>query len=238
MPTLKLLYEREYPITDKIKIMIPSVGEVSDNEDEYYGLVRSLTAMPIDMMVELDDAGIDFTAINDYELFCILFSGIQRHDAHLIFGDLDLTKFQPALNEETGVFTFVDAENDIVIDRTVQQNIAMILRKIHHLKKDTRTPGNKEARDYMIKRARKKAQRHRNAKEASQIESLIIAMVNTEQFKYDYESVRGLSIYQFNESVHQIIHKVDYDNRMFGVYSGTVSAKDLSQDELNWLTHK
>ena len=63
-------------------------------------------------------------------------------------------------------------------------------------------------------------------------------MVNTEQYKYGYESTRDLSIYQFNESVRQIIKKVDYDNRMYGVYSGTVSAKDLSQDDLNWLTHK
>lgn len=47
-----------------------------------------------------------------------------------------------------------------------------------------------------------------------------------------------LSIYQFNESVRQIIKKIDYDNKMYGVYAGTVSAKDLSQDDLNWLTHK
>jgi hypothetical protein len=25
---------------------------------------------------------------------------------------------------------------------------------------------------------------------------------------------------------------------MHGIYAGTVSAKDLSQDDLNWLTHK
>ena len=59
-----------------------------------------------------------------------------------------------------------------------------------------------------------------------------------EEIKYDFESVKNLSIYQFNESVKQIIRKVDYDNRMFGVYSGTISAKDLSQEDLDWLTHK
>ena len=44
--------------------------------------------------------------------------------------------------------------------------------------------------------------------------------------------------YQFNESVRQIIKKIDYDNKMHGIYAGTVSAKDLSQDDWNWLTHK
>ena len=63
-------------------------------------------------------------------------------------------------------------------------------------------------------------------------------MVNTEQFKYNYETVRDITIYQFNESVRQIVSKVDYEHRMHGVYAGTVSVKDLSQDDLTWLSHK
>ena len=80
--------------------------------------------------------------------------------------------------------------------------------------------------------------RNRNRKQESQLEPLIIAMVNAEQYKYDFEGTRELSIYQFNESVRQIIKKVDYDNRMYGIYAGTINAKELSQDDLNWLTHK
>ena len=82
-----------------------------------------------------------------------------------------------------------------------------------------------------MKRRQKKA-------EASQIEPLIVALVNTEQYKYDFESTRMLSIFQFNECVRQIIKKIDYDNRMRGIYAGTISAKDMKPDDLNWLTHK
>ena len=64
---------------------------------------------------------------------------------------------------------------------------------------------------------------------------MIISVVNTEQFKYNYESVKSLTIYQFNESVYQIVRKVDYDNRMHGVYAGTIDAKELKQDDLTWL---
>ena len=90
----------------------------------------------------------------------------------------------------------------------------------------------------MIERAKIKAKRRKNIKEDSQLESLIIAMVSTEQFKYNFEEVKKLTIYQFNESVRQIIKKVEYDNRMHGIYSGTINAKDLNKDDLNWLTHK
>lgn len=234
MSTINLLYKSEYAINDKIKIMIPSVGDVMDNETSYYNMVSNMTAMPIDYMVQLDDANIDFTEITEYELFILMFDGLKQRDASLIFGDLDITKFR---FDETSM-SFFDTENDIIIDYRVQQQIAAVLRKIHHLEKNRRKPGNEEAKEYMLERARKKMQRNKTRSTESQLEQLIVALVNTEEFKYDYESTRNLSIYQFNESVRQIIHKVDYNNRMHGVYAGTVDPKGFSHDELNWLIHK
>ena len=238
MPTQNLLYKKQYPINDSISIVIPSVGQILDNEDGYYGLVSILTATPVDLMVQLDDAGIDFTSINEYELFLLMFDGLKSQNTSLVFGDLDLSKFKMAVNKQNGNIVLLDEEHDITIDRVIHSQIAGVLRKIHHLEKNRRKPANIEVKEYMLKRARDKMKRHRNRKEASQLESLIIAMVNTEQYKYDFEGTRELSIYQFNESVRQVIKKVDYDNRMYGVYAGTVNAKDLSQDDLNWLTHK
>lgn len=238
MPIQNLLYKKSYKINDSISIIIPTVGEIIDNEESYYGLVSALTAMPIDMLCQLDDIGIDFTSIDEYDLFLLLFDGIKSQDTSLIFGDLDLSKFQLGVNEQNGNIVLIDAENDIKIDRIIHSYIAGILRKIHHLEKNKRKPANKEAKEFMLERARAKLKRNRNRKENSQLESLIISMVNTEQYKYDFERTRELSIYQFNESVRQVIKKIDYDNRMYGVYTGTISAKDLSQDDLNWLTHK
>lgn len=238
MPTQNFLYKKQIAINDSISIVVPTVGEIIDNEDAYYGLVSMLTAMPIDLMVQLDDAGIDFTTLNEWELFLLLFSGIKSQDTRQIFGDLDLSKFKMAVNEQNGNIILLDDEHDIRIDRAIQAQIANVLRKIHHLEKNTRKPANEEAKKFMIERARAKQRRNRNRKEDSQLETLIIAMVNTEQYKYDFESTRGLSIFQFNESVRQVINKVDYEHRMYGVYTGTINAKELSQDELNWLKHK
>ena len=238
MPTLNLLYQRQYKINDDVQVVIPTVGEIIDDEDAYYGLVSLLTAMPIDMMVPLSDAGVDFTKINDYELFLMLFSGIKTQDTHLVFGDLDLSKFELATNSNNDTVVLWNQETNVVIDRAIHGQIANILRKIHHLEKNLRKPGNDEAKEYMIQRARDKQRRNRNRKTESQLESLIVAMVNSEQYKYDFEGTRELSIYQFNESVRQIINKVDYQNRMIGVYTGNIDSKHLSQDDLNWLTHK
>lgn len=238
MSTLNLLYQKQYPINDSIKVIIPTVGQILDDEDEYYNLVSILTAMPIDLMVQLDDAGIDFTTINEYELFLMMFAGLRTQDTHLIFGDLNLDKFEMAVNQQNGNIVLRNEEDDVTIDRAIHGQIAGVLRKIHHLEKNRRKPANQDAKEYMLKRAREKMRRNKNRKQISQLESLIIAMVCTEQYKYDFEGTRELSIYQFNESVRQIIKKVDYDNRMYGVYAGTINPKELSQDDLNWLTHK
>lgn len=233
-----LLYRHELPINDYISIRIPLVGEVIDNEDEYYGLVSMLTAMPIDMMVQLDDMGIDFVDINEYDLFLLLFGTLREQDTSLVFGDLDLSQFQPAISEQNGEIILLNEQSGVCIDRAIHGMIADALRKIHQLKKDIRKPGNTAAREYMIDRARKKMARRQKQNQDSHLESLIVALVNSEQCNYSFEGIRELSIYQFNRSVRQVIRKNDYNNVMHGVYAGTVSTKDLSQDELNWVTNK
>lgn len=75
MATQNLLYKNRLAINDSISIVVPTVGEIIDDEDTYYTLVSVLTAMPIDFMVLLDEAGVDFTTINEYQMFLMLFKG-------------------------------------------------------------------------------------------------------------------------------------------------------------------
>lgn len=235
---INLLYKNWLDVNDQIKIKIPTVGEVIEHEEEYYGLVTILTAMPIDFMVQLDELGIDFSKVTDYELFIGMFNTIREQDTSLVFGDLDIQKFFPYEDEETHDIVLFDEENDIIIDKRVYQKIALILRTIHHLKKNNKKPGNEEARRYMIERAKAKMNRNKNRAIESQLEPLIISMVNTEQYKYDFESTKNLTIYQFNESVRQIIRKVDYEHKMSGIYAGTVDVKKIDKKELDWLNHR
>lgn len=234
-----LLYEKKcIHINDKIKIHMPTIEEILDDEEGYYVLISIIVAMPIDLMVLLDDIGIDFTQIDEYELFLLMFQQIQQLDTSIVFEDLDISRFCMSINQSNGTLVLRDEENDITIDRAIYEQITSTIRKINHLKKDIHKPGNNSAKKYLLERARKKAKRNKNKPFESSLEPLIIAMVNTEQYKYDFEGTKELTIYQFNESVKQIINKVDYDNKMRGVYAGTINIKDLSPNELNWLSHK
>lgn len=232
------LYAHSYPVNESISIVIPTVGQIIENESAYYGLITAVTATPSDFMVQLDDIGVDFSQITSFELFLMLFKEIKKMDTSLVFGDLDLSKFETAINQQNGNVVLIDQENRIVIDRAIHDQICRVIRKINHLEKNDRKPANEEAKKYMIERARVKQRRAARRPYKSQLEDLIISMVNTEQYKYGYEGTLDLTIYQFNASVYQIVKKINYDNTMIGCYAGTINAKELSQDQLNWLTSK
>lgn len=232
----RLLYADRYDINDKIHIMIPTVGEVINNEEKYFEAVYTIVATPYDLMVQLDDNGIDFSKISSFDLFCLLFGQLRTMDTSMVFGDLDLSKFTAAINNKNGMVVLRDEENDITIDKVIHGQICACLRKLLNIPETDKKPGNEEARQYMLQKARKKMKRRKRRKQAdSQIEDLIVALVNTAEFPYDYTSVRDISIYQFYASLKQIVHKVKFDKTMIGVYAGTVQFDKLSMDERSWI---
>lgn len=231
-----LLYCKSYKINDYITIRIPTFGEVFDNEEAYYEAVTAIVSTPNDMMVQLDDAGIDFTTVKDFDLFTWLFPKLLECDTSLIFGDLDLSKFKPRVHKITGEVALIDMENERIIDSSIHAQIADLLRKILLLEKNDKKPANEEAKKYMLYRARKKFKRaSKKRKNNSSLESYAIALVNCEKFKYDFESIREISIYQFYMSLQEVSHRIKFDNTMIGCYAGTIKTESLSSKDLSWI---
>ena len=230
-----ILFSSSIRVNDAISIHIPTVGEIYDNEDAYYTYALSWLATPYDMMVQLEDAHIDFTAINDFQLFLILFDQIKRMDSSLVFGDLDLSKFVVMQNEANGEYLVRDPETGVCIDRSLHALICKHLRRILNIPRNDKRPGNAEAKRYMLERARLKLKRQARKQRESQLETYIIALVNTEQFPYNYTTVRDMTIYQFYASMGQISHKIKFDNLMIGYYAGTIKEDSLKAKDKTWV---
>lgn len=231
------LYETKHKINDYITIRVPTIKEIIENEDDYYGNVALIVATPYDMMVQLDDMKIDFTKINDWDLFCLLFNELRTRDLSLIFDGLDLRDFVTAENKQNGNIVLINPKTGAKIDRATYDQICRYLRNTLRLQKNEKKPANEEARKFLIERTRKKLKRRRKQLVESQIEKYIVALVNTSEFPYTYDSVLGLTINQFYASLHQIVRKIKYDNLMIGCYAGTVNMKELDQNELNWISN-
>lgn len=225
-------------LDSKLSVRIPTVQEILEDEFTYYSIISSLTASPFQYMVQLDDMGIDFTTISDYELFKMLFLIYTKSDLSILFGDLDMSDFSMYIGKSNDTFIYSPNKN-IEINEKVYNDLVDTIRKINLLEKVKYKPGNESARKYLLEKERKKQKRNAKKKQEPYLERLVIALVNTSEFPYDYDSCMDLSIYRFNQSFKQIQHKIAFDNTMVGVYAGTVDTSKLgNKDILSWIPNK
>lgn len=226
-------------ILPNLFIRIPTVGEILEDEQHYYSLISSLTATPFQYMVQLDDIGIDFTNITDYELFLMLFPSFALTDMSILFGDTNFSDISVCKSNKNDKLVLYSRKNDIVIDELIYGKIVEYIRKINNLKKENRKPGNDEAKEFRIKLERKKQKRNAQKSYEPYLEKMIVALVNRPEFKYNYEQVNNLTIYQFNQSFEQIKTSITFDNTMIGVYAGTVDTSKMKDKScLSWLPTK
>lgn len=234
-----LLNATSVEIVPNLSLRIPTVGEILEDEDKYYGIVSSLTASPFQYMVQLDDMGIDYTQITDYQLFMMLFPMYAQSDLSLIFGDLDTSDFNVYINQDDDSQVIYSPSNNIVIDELVYNDLSDMIRKINLFEKVKSKPGNESARKYLLEKERKKQKRNAKKPRFPYLEKMVIALVNTSEFPYNYETCMDLSIYKFNQSLQQIQRKIAFDNTMVGVYAGTVdTSKMTDKDALSWIPNK
>lgn len=276
------------PIAPQITLKIPTVGEILDNERSYYSLTSSLTSSPFSYMVQLDDMGIDYTSIDDWQLFCMLFCSFSNQvvtyktkikelyqkslflkensneyvecflqiqylqhqiddiGLDIVFDNFEITGEKDGRTIGFGIYKDKN-ENEILynpvtnvqIDRLIHMDIADSIRKINLYEKVKSKPGNESAKKYLLEKERRKQKRNAKKKYDPYLENMVIALVNTNEFPYDYDSCMNLSIYKFNQSFKQIQHKISFDNTMIGVYAGTIdTSKMANKDCLSWIQTK
>ena len=223
-------------ITPKLSVRIPTVGEILEDEKSYYTLINSLTATPFQYMVQLDDMGIDFTTINDYQLFLLIFPSFAKTDMSILFGNINFSDIEVGTNPQNDSTILYSKNNGIIIDELVYSEIVKAIRKINGLQRENRKPGNDEAKKFRLELERKKQKRNARKPYDPYLEKMVVALVNRPEFKYNYEQVEDLSIYQFNKSFEQIKTSINFDNTMIGVYAGTVDVNKLKdKSSLSWI---
>lgn len=225
-------------ITKNIFVRIPTVGEILEDEESYYHAVSFFTATPFQYMVQLDDMGLDYTKITEYELFLMLFPTYAKSDLSIFFGELYTEDYTVCYNSSNDTNVLYSQKNgeDFIIDELVYTNFSNAIRKIHNIEKVKSKPGNEEAKQYLLKKERKKQKRNANKPYSPYLERLVIALVNRPEFKYDYNSVMDLSIYSFMQSFEQIQTGITFENTMTGIYSGNIDVSKLKdKSSLNWI---
>jgi hypothetical protein len=234
---LDLLSGKGHKINNYLYIHQPKLKEIKKyGEQKYYGIISAFISTPNDYKVQLFDSGIDYCAISDYDLFLLLTRQYTLDHTKLILPTLDipLCDFQITINQNTNQPVLWNENTDIIIDKAIYTQISMFFCKIHYITK--KSPKTDEAsKKYFIDRERRRQERHKNEPFKSAICPEIIALVNCNHFKYDYDSVWNLPIFDFNSSVRQIQKLKHIDHVLSGIYAGTIDAKKIDSSDLNWM---
>lgn len=241
MENSSLLNQTSIQITDQLSLRIPTVGEVLKNENAYYSLVSIMTSTPYQYMVQLDDLGIDYTKITDFEMFQIFFPLYAKGDTSILFGDIDLSDIALYHDTSTNLNVLYSPSTTITIDELVYITVAKAMRRVNLLKYERKRPKGEHTKKYLLEKERrhlKHLERMRKSKDFKQsdFERLVVALVNNERFKYNYESVCDISIYNFYQSLQQIQHEINFNNIMRGIYAGTIDQTKLQDKScLTWV---
>lgn len=235
MQNTNLLLASDLPITETLSLRIPTVGEILDfGEDDYFGMAQAFSSVPYDAQLWLDDMGIDYQEISEFELFFLTLCGYRNKDLSLLFGPADLSHMEFGRKADGNTVLF-DSTQQLVIDELLQREIADGIRLIHGWKRTEKTAGNQESKKYMLERLRKQRKRFHNKPKTKYLEDLVVAMVNHHDFKYDYSGVRELNIYCFHRSVNQLLHGRNADALLQAVYNGKIDSSKLDEMALSFI---
>ena len=236
MDELQLFRGKDYVVNDKIKIHHPTLDQIVEyGEQNYYGLVSRLTSIPSDYKGQLDELGIDYEEISEFDLFILICKGLNVEESKVLFGDLNFANLNLFKITNTDEPVLYNEEQDFTIDRAIYEVIMEFIRKINGFEKKIERAGNAATKKFLINEAKEQLKKEQNEPFKSILIPLISSLVNSSEFKYDHNSVWSLPIYTFMDSVRRIQKIKNYNSLMQGVYSGNVDSKKLNKDDLNWL---
>jgi len=204
-------------------------------------LVYTLCSVGADLKWQLDDIGIDYTKVSDYELFySILAVRYSKEDTKILFGDvLDFSQMQIEYDdniEDIVMIQFLEDGTKIKIDKFVYASIVNILRKMHKIKRNDELPGNEATRQILIDDARDEYEENKNKPSKSYLLPLISTMVNSEGFKRDDTTVFDMKIRAFMDSVSRVSKIKNAELLLQSGYSGFgIDLKKIDKEALNYM---
>ncbi len=239
---LTLYRGNDFHINEYITIHQPTLKEICEyGEKEYYNMVYTLCSVGADLKWQLDDIGIDYTQISDFQLFySVLAKGFPTEKTGILLGNvIDFSRMKPVFHtglQENVLIQVLENGNYLQFDRYVYASVINIIRKIHRIKRNDELPGNEATRQILIEDARDAYEADKNNPDKSHLLPLISAMVNSQGFKHDEQTVFDMKIYAFMDSVARIIKIKNAELLLSSGYSGFgIDLKKINKKETDWL---
>lgn len=260
---LSIYRGREIRINKNIVVTIPTLGQIEVfGERHYFNGVRNLTSVGADLKWQLWDLGIDYTKIEDYDLFIKLTSQLisskkALHDdmienpdkydrqldsdeleellvnpMRLILKDIDFADFSPYVMQSNNQIILYNQKDDIIFDRLAYTKLVDIVRKIHGFKRNNEIPANERTKMDLIDDARDEAMAATN----KPYKSMLKPLVSTLQMycgQCGDDKIWNMPISAFFDNIKRVSKIQDAQLLLQGAYSGFASLKGIDKNRLD-----
>ena len=231
---LQLYFGDPYRINDKITILQPTIGDIVQyGERNYFSMVTTLCAIPSDLKSNLDDMGLDYEQVSDFELFMMLVSTLSVDKTKILLGDIDLSKLRVYQNNQNGQTVLADKSTGVVIDMLIYERIVNYLRKMHGLKKKVEHAGNKYTKKILIEEDRQNKKQNIEKPYKSFLLPLVSAIKCRMGYTKDY--VKNMGVVEFFDTLSRLQIIQNADALLSGMYSGMIDTKKIDKKPLNWM---
>lgn len=213
----------------------PTLGEVCDYGDvRFYSMAYYICSIPTDYMDELEDIGVKYEDLDDYNFFIqTLFKNLKHIDIGILFPNFNTFHFELSQHVETKELVRIDYENELIIDKSFYLELTKTLRDIFGFKYQPRFAANALTREKMIEVARQQKLLSKNKTPESTLFPLISALVNCAEFKYSHKEIWDMPFYAFMDSVRRVQAVRTAGEMYTGGYFG-LKFSDV-KEHLNWM---
>lgn len=242
----KIIRGKPIILNDFITIYQHSIGEILDfGEQKFMSIFHTMCSAPWDMPSMLDNMGVYFMDITPWEMFIMMRSLYNQEATSLVFGDLDISSFQPMVRAKNGEDILTEEnreiilcdENGNVIDEDTYNYLIAYISEIINFQHKNKKPGNKTTANILLQEDEKERKRaeEKDKPYESYIYDTVISLVNTEELSYTYETIFDLTLYQFTKSLIQIQGKKSAMALLQGSMSGFCDTSGIPKEDLQWM---
>ena len=234
---LRLYSGSNIVLDNGIIIKQPTLLEVIDfGEREYFSSLYTLTSVGADLKWQLFQVGIDYTTIDDYDLFVnFLFPSLinknEDRNPLELFCNINLNDFVKAINNKNQQLILLNQKTNRIIDRMTYRQIVDYVRKINFLTRNNEVPANEVTKEILIEDAKEDYEKNKN----KPFESILLPLVSF------YKAKCGVSM---NDMLKTPLYQLFYDLRRVNIinesnlllqsaYSGFASLKGVDSEKLN-----
>ena len=232
---LKLYVGDDYVINDSIKVLQPTIRQIAEfGEREFFSVVHTICAIPSDMKSQLWDMGIDWTEMDDFELFVMLSQTLKPDRTRLLFGDLDFSKLKPFNHPHAeGEIILADKESGVLVDKMIYMRIVSYLRKAFNITPKVEKAANKMTKKILIEEDRKKIEFNKE----KPFKSFLLPLISSVKVKQGYTKgyVLNMGYVEFMDDVARLQVINNAEHLLSACYAGTIDMKKINKAELNWM---